>query len=96
MVCDKGERSGRDRERDTESKTRTPHKDVGKNKNKKTGRKKRKKNNPKIGWRTYITTGRVYFFFPGSAYLIARGLLMAPRHYIIAFETVTSYWDNYK
>ena len=30
MVCDKGERGGRGRERDTESKTRTPHKDVGK------------------------------------------------------------------
>ena len=41
MVCDKvvcvsklcvtkmGARSGRERERDTESKTRTPHKDVG-------------------------------------------------------------------
>ena len=30
MVCDKGERSGRGREQDTESKTRTPHKHVGK------------------------------------------------------------------
>jgi hypothetical protein len=47
MVCDKGERSGRDRELDTESKTTTPHKDVGKNKNKKRGEKNEKKTTQK-------------------------------------------------
>jgi len=59
----------------------------GKTRTKKRGEKNEKKNNPKIGWRTYITTGR--FFFPGICVLNCEGFTNGTR------RLYNSFWNSH-